>query len=213
VAWLSPSFRLPQLPFNSPLNRSTDILPEHLLRTRNRDILAAHYFVLIHYPFGLSTQPSEDMSPMQGKPHRYSHLTSEEEEARSFISLEEKDAQLDLARRGSKSPLRKALPWLLHLLLLTAYLVGVFCWKRPLLIKESFDCKSLARVSYVMFRLTGYIAPSDVPIEYETVQFFAGVGNDISEYQGPSTPQTDAAWSNLLDGKSFNVSLTEMCTR
>jgi hypothetical protein len=45
------------------------------------------------------------------------------------------------------------------------------------------------------------------------VQFFAGVGNDISEYQGPSTPQTDAAWSNLLDGKSFNVSLTEICTR
>jgi hypothetical protein len=79
--------------------------------------------------------------------------------------------------------------------------------------QREFDCKSLARVSYIMFRPTGNIALSDVPIEYETVQFFTGVGNDISEYQGPSTPQTDAAWSNLLDGKSFNVSLTEMCTR
>lgn len=159
----------------------------------NRDILAAHYFILIHYPFSLSTQPSEDISPMQGKPHRYSHLTSEEKEAQSFIFLEEKDVQLDFAKRGSKSPLRKTLPWLLHFLLFIAYLVGVFCWKRPLLIKESFNCKSLARVFSMMFRLTGYIALSAVPIEYETVQFFTGVGNDTSEYQEPSTPQTNTA--------------------
>jgi hypothetical protein len=150
------------------------------------------------------------MNPIQGKPHKYSHLTTDEEEVQSFICAE-KDVQHNFPRKGSNSPLRKALPWLLHLLLLTAYSIGVFYWKRPSPLKEDFGCKSLARTSYMISRLICWIALSDVPIEYEAVKFFAGVGNDTSEFQGPSTPQTDAAWANLLDGKPSAVSLLEIC--
>lgn len=48
-------------------------------------------------------------------------------------------------------------------------------------------------------------APSNAPIEYETVQFQANTGDDTTEFQGPSSPKTDAAWENLLDGKEYAI--------
>jgi hypothetical protein len=41
------------------------------------------------------------------------------------------------------------------------------------------------------------IAPTDAPIEYETITFFEKEGHD-SPYFGPSDPGTDAAWGALL---------------
>lgn len=47
------------------------------------------------------------------------------------------------------------------------------------------------------------LAPgSDAPIQYERVQFANNTEDDMTPYQGPSTPETDAAWDKLLDGES-----------
>jgi hypothetical protein len=44
-------------------------------------------------------------------------------------------------------------------------------------------------------------APSDAPIEYETIQFHSNTAVDTTPFQGPSTPESDAAWEQLLDGR------------
>lgn len=48
-------------------------------------------------------------------------------------------------------------------------------------------------------------APSDAPIEYETIQFQTLQSGNLTEFQGPSTPKSDAAWGNLLDGKKTTL--------
>jgi hypothetical protein len=48
-------------------------------------------------------------------------------------------------------------------------------------------------------------APSDAPIEYNTVQFHANTGDDTTEFQGPSSPETDAAWEKLLNGNKYAI--------
>jgi hypothetical protein len=53
-------------------------------------------------------------------------------------------------------------------------------------------------------RLTIFAAaPSDAPIEYQTIQFHNNLAGDITPFQGPSTPESDAAWEQLLDGKEY----------
>ncbi|KAH9222238.1 hypothetical protein DL95DRAFT_402213 [Leptodontidium sp. 2 PMI_412] len=74
--------------------------------------------------------------------------------------------------------LRKYLPFLLHLILILIYTTAFIYQPAKIVIREGFD------------------APTDAPIEYETVKYFGEPDGSI--YFGPSNNETDAAWESLL---------------
>ncbi|KAH7369675.1 hypothetical protein BKA65DRAFT_544407 [Rhexocercosporidium sp. MPI-PUGE-AT-0058] len=93
--------------------------------------------------------------------------------------IPEKDTLCTHATLSSRQhSLRKYLPFLLHLLLIAIYTTAFIYQPAKVVIREGFD------------------APTDAPIEYETVKYFGEPGGSI--YFGPSNNETDAAWEGLL---------------
>ncbi|KAE9373355.1 hypothetical protein N431DRAFT_465651 [Stipitochalara longipes BDJ] len=116
------------------------------------------------------------------KMRKYSTLADDEQENIPFIRSSEKltdSAHLESQREDSKW--KKLLPWVVHLTFCLVYISISLTWKRPGKFLERF--RSL----------------SDAPIEYQTIQFSNNTGSDTTPFQGPSNPETDAAWSKLLD--------------
>lgn len=79
---------------------------------------------------------------MANKQHRYSSLSSDEDETNSFIHDSEKTKiQYEIGDKNLKSKFRALLPWLAHLVFLLIYTAIYLNWKRPAEIKEIFFCE------------------------------------------------------------------------
>ena len=137
------------------------------------------------------------MDSLKGSQLKYLPIHDDDGESESFLPLSEKDendGNKHIAK--TESGMRKYIPWALHLGLILMYTAIMLTWKPRVIIREPFDGEHISKVN-VVNNTNFLLAPSDAPIEYETVRFFDS-SKPESPYFGPSTPETDLAWDGLL---------------